>query len=123
MAKKRASFYEILVYIAYGFFISMGIVWFLMSMPRFSYQAFLVMVIFGVQAYYRNKATNLILGLLSLMLSIFMLLEVIQKNDLFAKNAAPDNVAKGLLWYCLASIVMSVVLVFSYTKLSFKEQE
>ena len=126
MAKKKIFFYGVMVYIAYGFFILMGLSWFLISLSgdgHLNYPALSLIAIFAVQAYFRNKVTNLILGIISLMLSIFMLLEVIQTYDLFAKNAVAGVLAKALLLFCFTSIFMSVILIFSYTKLSFKAQE
>jgi hypothetical protein len=119
--KRKVTFYEILVYITYGYFILIGLAWFLMSMPHFNYQAFTLIAIFAAQSYFRHKLTNLIIGIISLGLSIFMLLEVVQTYDLFAKNATADGLAKGLLGFCVLSIIMSIILIFSYTKLSFRD--
>jgi hypothetical protein len=121
MGVKRFSFYEVLVFITYGYFILMGLAWFLMCLPHFNFQAFTLIAIFGAQSYFRHKLTNLIIGILSLGLSIFMLLQIIETFDLFAKNASADGLAKGLLAFAFVSMVMSVILIFSYTKLSFKD--
>jgi len=120
--KKRVTFYEVLVYFGYGYFILIALAWFLICLPHFNYQAFTMLAIFGAQSYFRHKLTNLIIGIISLGLSIFMLLEVIQNFDLFAKGVSPDNLAKGLMAFCVFSMVMSCVLIFSYTKLTFQEQ-
>jgi hypothetical protein len=126
MERKKITFYEVLVYIAYGFFILLGLVWFVMSFSssggRFNYTAFSIMVIFAAQAWFRHRLTNLILGILALFFSIFMLLDVISAFDLMAKNASYDNGAKELLGLSVVSIVMSVILVFGYTRLSFKDR-
>jgi hypothetical protein len=122
---KRISFYQILVYIAYSFFILLGLSWFLISLfsagGGFNYTAFFIVAVFSVQAYYRHHLTDLILGLLSLIFSVFMLMEVLATFDMLAKNAVFDFTAKVLLALSLLSIVMSVILAFAYVKLGIKD--
>jgi hypothetical protein len=126
MERKKITFYEVLVFIAYGFFILLGLTWFLMSFSstggHFNYTAFSIVVIFGAQAYFRHRLTNLILGILALFFSIFMLLDVINSFDLMAKNATYDTASKALLSLSLFSIIMSVILIFGYARLSFKDR-
>jgi hypothetical protein len=123
--KKRITLYEVLVFIAYGFYILFGAIWFVISFANnghFNYQAFTIIVAFAVQAYFRHNLTNLILGLLTLILSIFMMLEVISSYDLMAKTAKLDTVGKTLLSLSTVSIALSIILVFSYVKLSLKDE-
>ena len=123
--KRKVTLYEILVFVAYGFYILLGATWFLMSFSgsgRFNYQAFVLTVVFAVQAYYRHRLTNLILGVLTLFLSIFMLMDVLNTFDLMAKGAVVDGFIKSLIALCFVSIILSGLLMFSYLKLSFKEQ-
>jgi hypothetical protein len=125
MIKKGITFYEVLVYVAYGFYILLGLTWFIisfMSNGRFNVQAFFLIAVFAVQAWYRHILTNLILGVISLALSIFMLLQEIEAGNLFAKGASFDGLTKALIGFSFVSIVMSIILVFSYLKLSFKDQ-
>lgn len=123
MAQKRVTFYEILLYIAYGFFILLGASWFFMSLGGgFNATAFFIMTIFAVQAYYRHRITNLVLGILALFFSIFMLMETISSLNLADKTVPFDGFAKAMVAIPLVSLVMSVVLVFGYLKMSFKEQ-
>ena len=123
--KKKITFYEILVFIAYSFYLLLGLAWFIMSLTGskvFNAQAFFIIVAFGAQFYFRHRLTNLILGILALFFSIWMLLDVINTYDLMAKNATYDNLSRGFLWFCLMSIIMAVILIFGYTKLSFKDR-
>ncbi len=123
--KNKITSYEILVFIAYGFFLLFGLTWFVVSIVnggRFNPTAFFIMVAFGAQFYFRHRLTNLILGVLALFFSIWVLLEVINANDLMAKHAVYDGFVKGFLWFCLCSIIMSVIIIFGYTKLSFKDR-
>jgi len=121
--KKKVTFYEVLVYVAYGYFILLGLTWFLISFlshgGHFNYTAFSIMVIFCVQAYYQHRLTNLILGILALFFSIFMLLDVLNTFDLMAKDAVFDGLVKSLMGLSVFSIIMSIILIFSYAKLSF----
>jgi hypothetical protein len=125
-ARKKVSLLEVLVYIAYAFFILLGGTWFVMnfmSSGHFNTQAFTLTVVFAVQAYFRHRLTNLILGILALFLSIFMLLDVISQFNLMAKEATYDGFIKALMALSVFSIVMSAILILSYAKLSFKDQQ
>jgi len=124
--KKKITVFEVLVYVAYAFFILLGFTWFLVSLMGskfFNLQAFVIVLIFGVQAYYRHRLTNLILGLVSLACSIYMLLDVINIFNLMARGATYDGFIKVMMLLPLAGIILSGILIFSYTKLSFKDQE
>jgi hypothetical protein len=123
--KKKITFFEIMVYVAYAFFILLGGCWLVisfMSSRQFNPEAFTIVAIFGIQAYFHHRLTNLILGILALGFSIFMLLEVISSFDLMAKEAVFDGLVKSLMSLSVCSIIMSCILIFSYIKLSFKDQ-
>jgi hypothetical protein len=122
--KRKLTFFEVLVFVAYAFYILLGGTWFTMSFSasgHFNYQAFMLTVVFAVQAYYRHRLTNLILGILTMFLSFFMLMDVLNTFNLMAKGAAIDGLVKSLLGLCCLSIIMSGILMFSYLKMSFKE--
>ena len=124
-ARKKISFYEGLVFTAYGFYILLGLLWLGISFKgggHFNIQAFFLSAVFGVQAYFRNLLVNLILGIISLALSIFMLLEEIASANLFAPGATFDGLTKALLGFSFFSMAMSLILIFSYTKLGFKDK-
>src|SRR5580658_5422538 len=113
MEPKKITFYGVLVYIAYGFYILMGLTWFIVSFlssGHFNLQAFMLTLVFSVQAWYKNVLVNLILGVLSLGLSIFMLLQEIEAENLFAKGVVADIFTKTLLGFSFLSIVLSVIL-------------
>jgi len=116
---QNTSAYQKLVYVAYGFFILLGLVWlvtFFVNDHKFNVQAFIVILVFGIQAYFKNKMANLIIGILCLFFSIFMLLTVI---DTFALAHQP--LAYAILSSLSAtSIVFSGILIFSYKKLLLK---
>ena len=125
MEKKKLSFYEVLVFAAYGFYLLLGLVWFMMSLVRshqFNAEALFIVVVFATQVYFKHRLTNLILGILALFFSIWMLLDVINSFDLMAKGAHIDGLSGGLMFFCVFSMIMSGILIFSYTKLSFKDR-
>ena len=125
MDRRKLSLYEILVFVVYGFYLLLGLVWFVMSLSQtrqFNPEAFFIVVAFAAQFYYRHRLTNLILGILALFFSIWMLLDVINSFDLMAKGAHMDGLSEGLMVFCIVSMVMSGILIFSYTKLSFKDR-
>jgi len=123
--KGKITFYEILVFIAYGFFLLLGLAWLLVSMLSggfFNIVAFVIVAVFGAQFYFRHRVANFVIGILTLFFSIWMLLDVVNTLNLMAKGAGGDGYSRGWLWFCLVSIIMSGILMFSYTKLSFKDQ-
>jgi len=124
--KQRITFYEVLVFVAYGFYFLLGVIWFVMSMANshvFNVQAFTLVVAFSVQMYYRHKLTNLILGVVVLFLSIWMLMSLINAPDGVTNGRnIYDSFTKGLMLFSVLSIVLAGILMFSYTKLSFKDR-
>jgi len=119
---KRITFYEVLVYVAYSYYLLLGLAWFIMSLWHvgfFNPWAFFIVIVFSVQCYYRHKLTNLILGVLTLFLSIWELMELINSPDV---GNTYNSVSQGLMWFCVVSIIMAGILLFSYTKLSFKDR-
>lgn len=122
----KITFYEKLVYVAYGFYLLLGLVWFIMSMINshfFNVQAFILIVAFAAQIYYKHRLTNLILGVLGLFLSIWMLMSLINTPDSVVNGLNTyDSFTKGLMWFSVLSIIMAGILMFSYTKLSFKDR-
>ena len=125
MGNKKLSFYEVLVFVAYGYYLLLGLVWFGMSLwggHQFNTEALFIVVVFATQLYYRHRLTNLILGILSLFFSIWMLLDVFNSFDLMAKGARIDGLSGGLIGFCFMSMIMAGILIFSYAKLSFKDR-
>ena len=125
MGNKKLSFYEVLVFVAYGFYLLLGVVWFTMSLMnshQFNTEAFFIVVVFATQVYFKHKLTNLILGILTLFFSIWMLMDVFSSFNLMAKGVHIDGLSGGLMTFCFFSMIMAGILIFSYTKLSFKDQ-
>ncbi len=124
MINKRTSTYQLLVYFAYGFYFLLGLTWFIMSFMnggRFNPSAFFVVVIFGAQMYYRHLMTNLILGIITLLFSIYMFLYALNGALTSAHNGSLMLFDKLMVAMSALSIIFAGVLIFSYLKLSFKE--
>lgn len=121
MEKRKFSAYEKLVFVAYGYYMLIGLLWLSATFywdRSFSYWAFTLVAIFAAQAYFRQKLTNLIIGVLCLGVSIYGSLEFISVG---AKTGY-DAFVNILLGVCVSSLIMSGILIFSYTKLSFGNQ-
>jgi len=121
MTKERTSPYQVLVYIAYGFYLLLSGAWFFMGLfngHKFNPLAFFVMVVFGVQAYYRHLLTNLIVGILLFFISIIGLLESMSG----LRHGDVLLIDKILIAIPAISIAMSGILIFSYLNLNFKKQ-
>jgi hypothetical protein len=118
----KLSFYEKLVYLVYGYFILFGICWLLLGLyfgGSFHIQASsITIIIFAAQAYFRKKLTNLILGILTFGISIYFSLEFLYMGSKTGYNAFVGFMLSAFV----ISIIMAVILIFSYTKLSFKDQ-
>ncbi len=121
MGTGKVSLYEKLVYAAYGFYMLLGSVWMVMNLifgHYFNSYAFVVVAVFGVQAYYKHKLTNLLLGIVLFFLSIFSLLDFLAMGG----KTGFDTFVNVMMGLSFASIVMSGILIFSYLKLSFKSE-
>ncbi len=118
----KLSFYEKLVFLAYGYFILLGLVWLCLGIyfgGIFHIEAsFITIVIFGAQAYFKKKLVNLILGILIFGLSIYLSLEFLYLGS----KTGYDFFVGFMLSAFLISTIMAVILIFGYTKLSFKDQ-
>ena len=123
MSYSRPSTYQLMVYAAYGFYLLLGLAWFLLSWfnnGRLNLQALFLVLVFGVQCYHRHLLTNLILGVVGLFASIFMLLQALNFAIPAAHGQSMDTISRVLITLPLVSIVASGILVFSYYKLNFK---
>jgi hypothetical protein len=122
MAKQKLSVYEVMVYVAYAYFILLGGIDLILSYlwgGVFSYIGFFVVAVFALQAWHKHKLLNLILGVLALACSIFASLEFLSKAHKIGFNFFV-GVMSGI---SLGGILMGIVLIFSYTKLSFKDHQ
>lgn len=116
--KSKAGFYEVMVYIAYGYFILLGLAWFVASMSGgINYTALGIVAIFGIQAYFKHRLTNLLLGIVTFALSIFMLLQSISMGG----KGGFDAFVNVLIAMSAVSVVLSLILMFSFMKLAFKD--
>ena len=121
MADTRVTFYEKLVYVAYGFYLIVGATWFILSLyfgHVFNYWAFGTVAIFAVQAYHKHRLTNLILGILALAVSIFWVLEFTWLGQTTGFNLF----VKVMLSVFALSVIFGGILIFGYAKLSFKDR-
>jgi len=121
MPKTEVTFYERLVYVVYGYFILLAAAWLILSFlfgKFFNLWAFFTLAIFIVQAYYKHRLTNLIVGILGLAVSIFWLLEF----TFLGQQAGYNLFVAVMLGAFILSLISSGILIFSYTKLSFKDR-
>jgi hypothetical protein len=124
MGEKKTSLYEKLVYVAYGYYILVALCWLLLVLSfngvgsSTIYPPLFALIVFSVLAYYRQKLVNLIIGILTIGISIFGTLEFVSRIDKEGFNA----LNKTMVSVSIVSVVMSGILIFSYTKLAFKDQ-
>ena len=121
MDKKRFSGYELIVFTAYGYFLLLGLVflmlsWYISGNP--SYVALLIIAVFSAQCWFRHKLGNLIIGVLTLGGSIFGLLEFLSTGLKGGFNSFTITMTSIFV----AGIIFSGILIFSYTRLSFKDR-
>ena len=119
MAKERVHYYQVLVYIAYVFYLLFGLSWFGISLVNgghFNAFAFFIVAIFGVQLYYKHLLTNLILGVILFFGSLFGFIDFLSgmgKVDVMMF----DKVGLALTGI---SVLMAGILIFSFLKLNFR---
>lgn len=124
MVQSRVSTYQVLVYLAYGFYFLLGASWFGLGMyngGHFNSAAFFILAIFATQMYYKNLLANLILGIVGLLFSIFMLLQALNYAIPAAKKGPLPAFQQVLVAVPVVSVIMAGVLIFSYLKLNFKD--
>lgn len=124
MPEKKAQGFQLAVFIAYGFYLLLGLSWFIIALlngGHFNTIALGMTILFGAQYYYRHLITNLVLGIILLFMSIFMLLQSI--NGAVAASRAGNLLFfdKFLIGMSVTSIIMSGILIFSYIRLGFKD--
>lgn len=120
----RTSLMQILVYIAYGFFLCIGLMMLYtgLTMGKFSTIGFAISGIFIMQFIYRKPLINLIVGILSLFFSIWMLLMAMSAYNMLDKNAASSTAGTTMVVASITGIALSVLLMFSYGKLGRKDR-
>ena len=124
MNNNNPGTYRVLVFAAYGYFILLGGIWFLTALLKgghFNITAFAIMVIFSAQAWFKNHWANLIIGVLSLFFSFYFLMEVLNSFNLLSKDSDFNVIAKVMTAMAAVCIAMSVILIFSFSKMQ-KEQ-
>ena len=120
MEQKKLSGYEKMVLTAYGYFALLGLAFLVLRLyfaHQISYMALLVTAVFVAQYWFRHKLANLIIGVITLGVSIFSLLEFLASG--FAKQV--NFFSATMLFLAFTSILFSGLLIFSYVKLSFKD--
>lgn len=124
MAKVKLSTYQLLVYIAYGFYFLLGLIWLTLSIIR-THQpnswALCLVLIFIAQIYFKHLLANLVIGVITLFLSIFMLLQSINSAVLASKAGHLTTMGQLMVFLSITSILLSGILIFSYSKLNFRE--
>jgi len=123
MIQRKPTFYHILVYLAYGFYLLLGLTWFyfsFMNSSRVNPYAMMIVLIFASQCYFRHLMTNLVLGIITLLGSIYMFLEVLNNAVLAAKINTATSFDIIFVLVSVCSIVLSIVLIFSFMKLNQK---
>lgn len=115
MSSTRSA-YRVLVYIAYGYFILLSLAWLVASSRAggINFTALIAFLLFSVQAYLKNRYGHLLLGIVTLAMSIFMTLQSLS----FAGSGGFDGFAKLLLSMSVVSVVLSLILLFGYIKLA-----
>ncbi len=123
MDNSSTNSYQKWVYLAYGFYLLLGVTWFTIAMlnGHFNVTALVITIMFGAQFYYKHLITNLILGAIILFGSVFFLLQSINNAVGAAKAHQLMFFDKLLVGLSITSLLMSGILVFSYLKMGFKD--
>lgn len=110
--------YERLATAAHIFYILLTLSWFITSYIVGSYINYISLLMFGifcVQAYYNHRVSNLVLGLITMPASIFWGLQFL----FIGGKTGFDAFTNIMMLLSVLSFVFSIILVFSYLKMSF----
>lgn len=121
MDKKVLSVYEKLVYAAYAYFIILPLIYIIMLeylVGEFSFAALVLIALLSVQAYFQHKLANLFIGIVMLAAGIYSTLESVTA----ALRAGFNSVTTTLTLASAMGVVFSGILIFSYTRFSFKDR-
>lgn len=123
MDNSSTNSYQKWVYLAYGFYLLLGVTWFTIAMlnGHFNVTALVITIMFGAQFYYKHLITNLILGAVTLFGSVFFLLQSISNAVGAAKAHQLIFFDKLLVGLSVTSLIMGGILIFSYIRLGFKD--
>ncbi len=112
----KTTTFQKLTYAAYGFYALVALVWALLDgLMQNKLIAVGVLIIFLLQAKYQHRLSNLILGILLFAFSIFGALDFVA----WGGKQGFDNFIYIMLSISVTSMFFSIILVFSYLKLSF----
>ena len=120
MADNRIRGYEWWVYGAYLYFWLVALTWVVLTFifsGIISAEAIIAVIAFSIQAWWRNRMANLILGILTLVVSIFVTLEFLA----IGIKKGFSSFGLTMLGFAVAGLIFSGILIFSYTKLAFRE--
>lgn len=123
MPSQRNRISQVLVYVAYGFFLCIGLMMLYSGfiMHAFSYTGFAISGVFILQFIYKKPLVNLILGVLTLFFSIWMLLLAMNTYNMLDKNTPHNTAGTAMVASSIIGMLLSLVLMFSYSKLGSKE--
>jgi len=116
--------YGILVIIALIFFALIGMAWFgaFLFLGKFVFEAFVMMIIFSVQLFLRNKLVNLMLGIIAMLFSIWQLMDSAKLYPLMNDNLLYKNIFIINITVFSIGIIMAGLLMFSFLH-AFKQSE
>jgi hypothetical protein len=111
--------YTRLAQIACGYFCALAFLWLCTTWiigHRFNATALLLTAAYAGILWWRNRIADLVTGVLSLFFSFFLLMDVLNTFDLLSKNREFNFAAQALLILSVVCIVMSVLLILSFTR-------
>ena len=119
--KKRKSSVEIMVLVAYSYFLLISMAFFIARLyitGEFSILPVFLVLVFAIQAWFSNKLANLIIGILTLIGSIFGTLEFLS----LGLRTGFNTFSGTMELMSVAGVILSGILIFSYTHLSFRDR-
>jgi hypothetical protein len=114
----RTLTYRKFVYAAYAFFLLVSLLWVIVEFYEshaVNYMALSTFVVFCIQAYYNHRIANLAMGIVLLLASIWGTLDFIA----WGGKMGFDWFIITMICMGVISIAASVILAFSYLKMSF----
>lgn len=114
--------YGILVMSALLYFFIIGTIWLLVPLVKFgffNYWPLLMMAVYGVQLFFRNKIVNVVLGIFGLFFSI---LQLLNSAKYYREFSAYRDLLGIIIGIFIVAFIMSGILLFGFLQ-AFKQDQ
>lgn len=120
------KFYGVLVFAAFVYFILVGLFWNYIALRTtgFNIVATIFTVVFVALLFLKHKLATLIIGIIGLFFSIILALDIIATHNKYkAAVGANNNEINTMIVFCIVTVIMFLLLIFSYMRAHIQNPE